>query len=273
MHHSENIVIRLLFILMIILFFLIFTFGIYALIAFLLLNAKKALKKEGRSLPHLLTFIFAILLIIAVIVAKTSGLFPDYVQIFFFFIYGLIFYYSVHLTQYIVATILCNLSRPQKNQDYIIVHGAGLKDGNVTPLLAGRVDKAIDFYNKQKSVSTPPKLLLSGGKGSDEARSEAKAMADYAISKGIPQNDIILEEKSATTLQNMMFSKQIMDTAGNGKPYRCIYVTSNYHLLRTGIYARRAGLKISGIGSKTAFYYLPNALLREYIAYTPPPNP
>ena len=58
-----------------------------------------------------------------------------------------------------------------------------------------------------------------------------------------------------------------MDSESCGKPYKCIYATSNYHLLRAGIYARKAGLKINGIGAKTAFYFLPNAILREYIAY------
>jgi uncharacterized SAM-binding protein YcdF (DUF218 family) len=66
----------------------------------------------------------------------------------------------------------------------------------------------------------------------------------------------------------MMFSKQIMDADSGGKPYRCSYVTSDYHLFRTGIYASKAGLKkTNSIGSKTTPYYLPSALLREYIAY------
>jgi len=94
-------------------------------------------------------------------------------------------------------------------------------------------------------------------------------MMEYASLKGIPDDDIILEEKSKTTLENMKFSKEIMDNYAplDDIPYNCIYSTSNYHLLRTGMYARIAGLKINGIGSKTALYYYPNALIREYIAY------
>jgi uncharacterized SAM-binding protein YcdF (DUF218 family) len=125
------------------------------------------------------------------------------------------------------------------------------------------------FYNKQKNKKKrkPPKLILCGGKGNDELCSESVAMWQYAKRKGIPDEDMLLESKSVSTFENMMFSKRIMDSESGGKPYRCIYATSNYHLLRAGILARKAGLKISGIGAKTALYYLPNAILREYIAY------
>jgi hypothetical protein len=44
-------------------------------------------------------------------------------------------------------------------------------------------------------------------------------------------------------------------------------VTNNYHVLRSSILARRAGLKIDGVGAKTSWYYLPNAIFREYVAY------
>ncbi|MBZ9633404.1 YdcF family protein [Clostridium sp. FP1] len=43
-------------------------------------------------------------------------------------------------------------------------------------------------------------------------------------------------------------------------------MTNNYHLFRSGIYARLTGLKSQGIGSKTAPYFLPNAMIRGYIA-------
>ena len=90
-------------------------------------------------------------------------------------------------------------------------------------------------------------------------------MATYAKEKGIPESDILIEERSTTTLENMQFSKEIMDTS-QPVPYRVIFTSNNYHIFRAGIYARQAGLKADGLGAKTALYYLPNAFLREYIA-------
>lgn len=42
------------------------------------------------------------------------------------------------------------------------------------------------------------------------------------------------------------------------------FFTNNYHLLRAGIYARQAGLAANGVGAHTRFYYLPNAMIREF---------
>ncbi|GHU44075.1 membrane protein [Clostridia bacterium] len=245
-------------------------FGIYVLIAYLLLNARSVLKKERFRLSHCIGLLLAVVLIIHIIFNRIVSNFdvPYPVVALRMGINFVAFFLTFHLIQFTLTSILCNCSRPRYNQDYIIVHGAGLKDGkDVTPLLAGRVDRAIAFYRKQVQKTTAPKLILSGGQGGDELRSEAKAMEEYALSCGIPESDILLEEQSTTTYQNMCFSKELMDRVSDGKAYRAIYATNNYHLLRTGIYARKAGLKISGIGSKTARYYLPIAFLREYAAY------
>jgi uncharacterized SAM-binding protein YcdF (DUF218 family) len=268
-NYNSSIVLRLLLVLICMVFFVIAVFGVYALIAFLLINAWVVLKRETRTPAHCLTLVLAVALILYIIIINVfdvSGWSPI-TRVLIYWIQGMGFCYAVHVTQYIVATVLCNLSRPHKNQDYIIVHGAGLINGNVSPLLAKRVDKAIEFYNSRKEARTPPKLLMSGGQGPDESRPEAEAMAEYARGKGISESDILLESQSTNTLENMRFAKQIMEMDSKNKSFRAIYSTSNYHLLRTGIYARKAGMKISGIGSKTAFYYVPVALLREYIAY------
>ena len=268
---SGNFALRILFALILFPVALLISFGIYGAIFILLTNAYIMLKRESRSFAHALTFLLALCVIGFLLVTRFIQSFeiPESIQIFIYTGYFLLSFYSIHIIQYAVATILANLSRPKYNQQYIIVHGSGLVNGKVPPLLASRVDKAIQFYKSQKQVSYAPKLIMSGGQGSNEPISEARAMMEYASLKGIPADDILLEEKSKTTLQNMKFSKEIMDnhaTTGE-KSYRCIFTTSNYHLLRTGMYARTAGLKINGIGSKTALYYLPNALIREYIAY------
>ncbi len=64
----------------------------------------------------------------------------------------------------------------------------------------------------------------------------------------------------------MLFSKEIMDSLKPEGKYNSIFTTNNFHLFRAGIYARQAGLNSQGIGSKTAFYYWPNAMIREYVA-------
>lgn len=249
----------------------IIAFGIYALIIFLFLNARKVFKKESRSLSNSLTFILAIILSALCIFGFIAAIFdlPKFVMDIWMGIFGVLFFYFFHILVFFTTIVLCNLTRPKKNLDYIIVLGSGLINDKISPLLKGRVDRAITVYNKikAKNPNSQLKLVLSGGQGEDEAIPESHAMKEYALSMNVKESDILVEDKSKTTLENMKFSKEIMDENSKGKSYNCIFATSNYHVLRASIYARQVGLNIDGIGSKTAYYFLPNALLREYIAF------
>jgi len=73
------------------------------------------------------------------------------------------------------------------------------------------------------------------------------------------------ETKSTTTLENMRFSKRLIDQGQIQAP-RTIFVTNNYHTFRAGMFAKQAGLKADGIGARTARFFLPDAIIREYIA-------
>lgn len=84
---------------------------------------------------------------------------------------------------------------------------------------------------------------------------------DYIIVLG----DGWAETQSKTTLQNMQFSKQLI-AQGPVKNPRTIFVTNNYHTFRAGMFAKQAGLKADGIGARTARFFLPDAIIREYIA-------
>lgn len=249
---------------------IVLLFGIYILITMLLLNARAVFKRERRRLANSLTLILALALLALTILSWVLNVMqlPLWAQCLRVGLTTIIFYYFLHILVFLVTLLLCNLTRPRKNQQYIIVLGSGLVNGEVPPLLAGRINRAITFYNKQLAKGAPPpKLVLTGGQGADEPLAEGLAMQQYAIAHGVAPQHTLVEDKAASTWQNMRFSKTIMEKDNGETPTRCIFATSNYHLLRAGIYARKAGLFINGIGAKTALYYLPNALLREYIAF------
>lgn len=162
---------------------------------------------------------------------------------------------------------ICNFYSPKYNKDFIIVLGAGLLNGNeVSPLLASRIEEAIDFYQKQSDSSNKhPLIICSGGQGGDEKIPEGVAMRDYVIQKGVNPDDVIAEDKSVNTIQNFAFSKKIVDRY-DLDPNNGIFVSNNYHIYRATAYAKNAGMNISGIGSKTSGFFLPNAIIREFIA-------
>lgn len=250
------------------LFLLFGFFGIFSLMIFLYWNAAVVLKKERRSLPNLLTLLLAIFLTVVLIydlfIAQNL---PTWVTSLFSGLPLIMLYFAVAFLNFLTVSVLYQFNHPRYRQDYIIALGAGLIDGErVTPLLARRIDTAISFYRRQLAkTKKEAKLLMSGGQGSDEKISEAQAMKNYALSQGVPEEDILLEDKSTNTLENMRFSKAIMEQR-SPEGYQAIFTSNNYHIFRAGMYAREAGLKADGLGAKTAFYYLPNAFLREYIA-------
>lgn len=254
--------------LLFVLFLVTVLFGIYAAIIFLIGNSFIVLRHESRRLPNLLTLILG-LAILALITLQTFGprLLPDWSVILLWAPTTIAIYFFIVFWNFLSISLLYQFNQPKNNQDYVIVLGAGLTGGEkVTPLLAKRIDRAIQFYRKQSEETlSPPQLLMSGGQGPDEKVPEAQAMREYALEQGIPDEDIIMEAQSTNTLENMKFSKEIMERE---KPsgYHAIFTSNNYHIFRAGMYAEDVGLKIDGIGSKTARYYLPNAFLREFIA-------
>ena len=181
----------------------------------------------------------------------------------------IILYFTVFAVGYSIAAVL-NLFPRRGGSDYVVVLGSGLIGDRVTPLLAARVDKGIAQYRK----SPGSKLIMTGGQGHDELISEGEAMAKYAIARGVPAEDIIIEDRAVNTRQNLLYSWALMDGAMvDGRPVKAahapkvIIATTHYHLFRALLLARQLRLPCSGVGSRTKLYFAFNAFIREFIGY------
>ena len=175
-----------------------------------------------------------------------------------------------YLYTIVMATLYCNIRAarhiPDYDKDFIIILGSKVNaDGSLPPLLKSRADKAIEFAKKQYEV-TKKKIVYvpSGGQGVDETISEADAIKNYLISNGIKEKEIIVENKSSNTIENMRFSKSKIESTN--KEAKISFATNNYHVFRSGVIANNEGLECEGIGSKTKWYFYTNALIREFIA-------
>lgn len=245
--------------------------GLILSFVFLFVNAVVVWRKEGYSVSGSLTLIAGVgVVLIDILIFFNPINAPAPIQTFIMtFLTLLILYILLTVWNTISSMLLYQLYFPRNNKDYIIILGAGLIDGHkVGRLLGGRIDKGIAFYNHQiQKANKHAKIILSGGKGGDEKIPESVAMRDYALEHGARQADMLVETRSVNTYQNMKYSKKIIDEDGHSTHARVLFVTSNYHTLRAGILARKAGMNIFGIGSKTSFYYLPNAVIREYLAF------
>lgn len=177
----------------------------------------------------------------------------------------LLFYMDTMFIGYIISFIVYNILNKITDYNILIVLGCGLADGiRPTRTMKNRLNKAIKIYNLNKENDI--KIIVSGGKGSNEKISEAEAMKKYLVENGIDINKIILEDKSTNTYENLKFSKEQMKKNNLLDKQKIAFVTSDFHVYRTAIYAKQLELKADGIGSKSLIYYYPNAFIREFAA-------
>lgn len=166
---------------------------------------------------------------------------------------------SVLIISVLAIVIVSGASVPDKGADYVIVLGAQVRGYNPSYNLATRLDKAYQYLKDNKDT----KVIVSGGKGPGENISEAEAMKIYLINKGIEEERIIKEDKSANTDENIKFSKKLI----SNKDSKVVLVTNNFHVYRSIKIAQKQGINnIQGMGSSIRWYTVPNLYLREAVA-------
>lgn len=106
-----------------------------------------------------------------------------------------------------------------QNGDFIFVFGS-----ITAPEL--RVPKAVELYKANRAN----KMIMSGGFSTIP---EALAMRDTAIQNGVKASDIIVEDKSTNTKENIIFSRKLLDELYGLKNIRRLLLVTNYvHLKR-----------------------------------------
>ena len=174
-------------------------------------------------------------------------------------------YVSFQCVSFVLYAFLYGRLSVPRHADFVVVLGSGLLDGGrVPPLLASRLDRGLAVHRALAARGRDPVLIVSGGKGSDEQVSEAGAMAGYLAARGFPADRIEREDQSASTEENLANTQAIMDRLRPGAT--CVIVTSNYHVFRTAMIARRIGVRGEVTGARAAGYYWPSATLREFAA-------
>ena len=93
-------------------------------------------------------------------------------------------------------------------------------------------------------------------------------MAEYATTElALPDALVLQERASTTTRENLLFTSELVTADERlGPDARGVAVTSNFHVLRTAELARRLGVDVRIAGAPVAWYYWPNAILREFVA-------
>ena len=151
--------------------------------------------------------------------------------------------------------------------------GAAVWTNQVSPVFKERINHALNLYRKGQVR----KLIFTGGQGNPGEPTESAAARDYAIQSGIPASDILIEEQSHTTYENILYAKQLADTHGIKK---VLIVSDPLHENRAMAMAEDAGLvaeasptpstRYQGVGSQLGLlahetYYYIGYLLRRLL--------
>ena len=127
----------------------------------------------------------------------------------------------------------------------VLVLGAGVRGTEPSPLLKTRLEAALAYL--ERCPDTP--VLLSGGQGPGEQISEAEAMARYLEARGVSREQLWLEEDSRNTEENLRNSARLLLEKGVAPEETVALVSSDFHLCRAKLEARRAGLCPMGVAA------------------------
>jgi uncharacterized SAM-binding protein YcdF (DUF218 family) len=129
--------------------------------------------------------------------------------------------------------------------DAIVVMGAAQYDGRPSPVFAARLDHAIDLFHE----GVAPRLIVTGGKRAGDRTTEAASARIYAVQHDVPDEAILSEDASRTTLQSIRGVAMVMRDAGLGS---AVFVSDPSHMLRVLRMASDQGITAYGSPTRTS---------------------
>ncbi|AVQ27365.1 YdcF family protein [Fusobacterium ulcerans] len=174
--------------------------------------------------------------------------------------YCLFFFSFIIVEGIILKDILVNRNNSPKVK-YLIVLGAGLKGDIPSEVLKYRLNKAVKYFKENPDTI----FIVSGGQGKDELISEAEAMEIYLSERGIPIKNIIKEDKSTSTYENLKFSDKIIKEKEITGDIAVMF--NSFHMYRVKMISKKLNFPLKTVYAETPAIVFPNYMLREYFAF------
>ena len=141
----------------------------------------------------------------------------------------------VYLSVTFVQVWMASRRDEARRSDAIIVLGAAEYDGRPSPVLAARLDHAIDLYERHIA----PVIVVTGGKEPGDRFTEAGASADYLHKHAIPDTAILRETTGRTSWESLEAAARFLE---NRDMKRVVLVSDPYHSARIKAIAHEVGL-------------------------------
>lgn len=137
---------------------------------------------------------------------------------------------------------------PEEDVDYVVVLGAKVREDGPSMSLWDRISAAAAYLEAHPDVTA----VVSGGKGADEPMTEAEAMYIHLVDLGIDPKRILREDKATSTWENLNYSLDLIEKTTGQRPNKIGVLSSEYHLFRASLFAKRCGVEFVGIPARTS---------------------
>lgn len=152
---------------------------------------------------------------------------------------------------YIIGTALSIVSYSEKDEtrhtDAAIVLGASVYDNSPSPVFAERINHSVKLY-KGGYVKA---IIMTGGVGEGNIRSEADIAREYAEQQGVPADAIFMEEDSSITAENLENAKKVMSEQNFST---ALIVSDPLHMKRAMLYASNLDMDAYSSPTPTSLY-------------------
>ncbi|AIQ18794.1 YdcF family protein [Paenibacillus sp. FSL L8-0436] len=152
---------------------------------------------------------------------------------------------------------------PMAKADAGIILGMSMWGDKPSPGLKERLDYGLKLY-REGMFST---FIVSGGLDDPDYKfTEGQGMRNYLVEQGVPEEDILMENKSTSTYENLLFSQEIMKREGMTSS---VIITHTFHGRRAQEIARELGYAAPELGlTESKVMSMAKYKSREILAYT-----
>ncbi len=177
------------------------------------------------------------------------------------FLVGFNFYLSISVISNLISNITLHSPTTEEKFDYILVLGAALRGYELSDLLKDRMEKSFEYYIPNQAT-----MIFSGGI-SNSLIEESEAMKIFAMKHDILESDIITEAIATTTVENIYYTKKILEEIDpNYSSKKVCVVTNDFHAYRTALICKKEKTNWKVTYSKSDFKTKINTYLVELSA-------
>ena len=170
---------------------------------------------------------------------------------------------SLGILSFAAVELKASKGNTTESPDVLLILGCRVKGDTPEETLQMRIDAAAEYLSKNKNVIA---IACGGIVHDDQTKSEAQAISEGLVAKGVEIERIILEDKSTTTQENFRNAMEIIDKMSDEK-LKVAMLSSEFHLLRASLLAKKCGLEVTTLPAPSPKKSRLKNYVREFVCF------